>query len=277
LIVSTYAIGDIQGCFEALELLLDRINFDAARDRLWFVGDLVNRGPDSLATIRFVKNLGDVAVTVLGNHDLHLLTVAAGFAKIHRGDTLDDILAAPDREELLAWLRRQKFMHAGEGWSMVHAGLLPQWTVARALELGREVEAALGGPNYRDLLETMYGNEPDTWDEGLEGYDRLRVIINAMTRLRLCTHEGRMEFRHKSAPRNLPEGYLPWYAIAGRASAGEPLIFGHWSTLGLFAANDVIALDSGCLWGNALSAMRLDDRDIIQVSCADMRGTGAPD
>ena len=275
--MATYAIGDVQGCFEALEQLLDRINFNPTNDRLWFVGDLVNRGADSLATLRFVKNLGDAALTILGNHDLHLLTVAAGYAKIHRGDTLDDILAAPDREELLTWLRRQKMMHADEGWAMVHAGLLPQWTVAQALTLGQEVEAVLGGPHYKDLLRRMYGNEPDRWDDNLEGYDRLRVIINAMTRLRLCTPTGRMEFRHKSAPRNLPEGYLPWYAIDSRASAGAQLIFGHWSTLGLFATNDVIALDSGCLWGNALSALRLDNREIIQVSCAGMRGTGAPD
>ena len=275
--MATYAIGDIQGCFEALEILLERIAFDPARDRLWFVGDIVNRGPDSLAAMRFVKDLGEKAVTVLGNHDLHLLTVAEGFAKIHRGDTLDDILSAPDREELLAWLRRQKLMHVEAGWAMVHAGLLPQWSVTHAVELAREVEAALAGSNYRDLLQQMYGNEPDRWEESLRGFDRLRVIINAMTRLRLCTPDGRMEFRHKSAPLDLPDGYLPWYAIPNRASAGESLIFGHWSTLGLYATDDVVALDSGCLWGNALSALRLEDRKIIQVSCAGMRGTGAPD
>lgn len=269
----TYAIGDVQGCFEALELLLDRIDFDARRDQLWFVGDLVNRGPDSLATLRLVKDLGDAAITVLGNHDLHLVTVAAGYAKIHRGDTLDDILAAPDRDALLAWLRGQKVMHADEGWAMVHAGLLPQWSIARAMALAHEAEAALAGPDYLELLRSLYGNEPDAWDDALEGHDRLRVIINAMTRLRLCTVAGKMEFRHKSAPRNLPEGFLPWYAIPGRASAGQPLIFGHWSTLGLHASEDVVALDSGCLWGNALSAMRLHDRKIFQVSCADMRGT----
>ena len=275
--MATYAIGDIQGCFEALELLLERIAFDPERDRLWFVGDIVNRGPDSLASLRFVKSLGEQAVTVLGNHDLHLITVAEGFARIHRGDTFQDILAAPDRDELLQWLRRQKLMHFEAGWAMVHAGLLPQWTVARALELAREVEDVLAGPDYRDLLRSMYGNEPDAWDDRLQGHDRLRVIINAMTRLRLCTNDGRMEFRHKSAPLNLPEGYLPWYAIEHRASAGEPVIFGHWSTLGLYATADIVALDSGCLWGNALSALRLEDREIIQVSCAGMRGTGAPD
>jgi bis(5'-nucleosyl)-tetraphosphatase (symmetrical) len=275
--VPTYAIGDVQGCFEALTLLLERIEFDKRRDTLWFVGDLVNRGPDSLATLRFVKDLGDAAITVLGNHDLHLLTVAAGFAKIHRGDTIEDVLAAPDRDELLAWLRSQKLMHVQHGWAMVHAGLLPQWEIDHALALAREVEIALRGPEHLALLAAMYGNEPDRWDENLRGHERLRVIINAMTRLRLCTADGQMEFRHKSAPRDLPQGYLPWYAIKGRASAGAPLVFGHWSTLGLYASNDVVALDSGCLWGNALSALRLDTREITQVSCSGMRGTGAPD
>jgi len=275
--MATYVIGDIQGCFEALEKLLDRIDFDAGRDQLWFVGDLVNRGPDSLATLRFVRDLGDGAVTVLGNHDLHLLTVAAGFARLHRGDTVADILDAPDRDALLDWLRRCKLMHVGEGWAMVHAGLLPQWRIEHAHALAREAEDVLNGPDYIDMLRHMYGNQPDEWDEALEGDDRLRVIVNAMTRLRLCTPQGKMEFRHKSAPRELPQGYLPWYAIPGRASAGHPIVFGHWSTLGLHAADDVVALDSGCLWGNALSALRLHDRKIYQVSCAGMRGTTAPD
>jgi bis(5'-nucleosyl)-tetraphosphatase (symmetrical) len=275
--MATYAIGDIQGCFEALERLLDEIRFDCGHDRLWFVGDLVNRGPDSLAVIRFVKNLGEAAVTVLGNHDLHLVTVAAGFARVHRGDTIQDILDAPDRDDLLAWLRTRPLMHVDEGWAMVHAGLLPQWSVERALELAREVEGALQGADHVPLLQGMYGNEPDVWDDALTGYDRLRVIINALTRLRLCTPAGRMEFSHKSAPRHLPEGYLPWYAVPGRVSAGHPMVFGHWSTLGLHASDDVVALDSGCLWGNALSALRLHDRRIFQVSCAGMRGTTAPE
>jgi len=275
--MATYAIGDIQGCFEALERMLELIEFDAASDHLWFVGDLVNRGPDSLAALRFVKDLGDRAITVLGNHDLHLLTVAAGFAHLHRGDTLREILDAPDRDDLLDWLRKQKLMHADEGWTMVHAGLLPQWSIARALELAGEVEAALGGEDYRDVLHSMYGNQPEAWHDELSGADRLRVIINAMTRLRLCTRTGTMDFHHKTAPRLLPPGYFPWYAVPGRASAGQPILFGHWSTLGLHASTDVVALDSGCLWGNALSAMRLNDRKIFQVSCVGMRGTTQPD
>ncbi|MCC6532228.1 MAG: symmetrical bis(5'-nucleosyl)-tetraphosphatase [Burkholderiales bacterium] len=275
--MATYAVGDIQGCFEALQRLLDSVDFDPAGDRLWFVGDLVNRGPDSLAALRFVKDMGERAITVLGNHDLHLLTVAAGFAHQHRGDTLHDILAAPDRDDLLAWLRSRKLMHVEAGWTMVHAGLLPQWSVSRALALAQEVERVLAGPDHLALLHSMYGNVPDEWHDDLAGHDRWRVIVNAMTRLRLCTRAGKMDFHHKSAPRRLPEGYFPWYAVPGRASAGQPIIFGHWSTLGLHAAADVIALDSGCLWGNALSAMRLEDRRIFQVSCAGMRGTTSPD
>ena len=180
--MATYAIGDIQGCFEALERLLETIGFDPRADRLWFVGDLVNRGPDSLPALRFVKDLGERAITVLGNHDLHLLTVAAGFARVHRGDTLNEILAAPDRDDLLTWLRTRKLMHAEAGWTMVHAGLLPQWTLARALELAREVEAVLAGPGHAELLRAMYGNEPDEWHDDLTGNDRYRVIVNAMTR-----------------------------------------------------------------------------------------------
>jgi bis(5'-nucleosyl)-tetraphosphatase (symmetrical) len=275
--MATFVIGDVQGCFEALEKLLDRIAFDSSRDRLWFVGDLVNRGPDSLATVRFVKGLGDAALSVLGNHDLHLLTVAEGFAQLHGGDTVADILQAADREELLAWLRCCKLMHAEDGWAMVHAGLLPQWNIEEALALAAEVDRVLSGPDYRVLLRQMYGNQPDIWDDELQGIDRLRIIINAMTRLRLCTVEGKMDFRHKSAPRNLPAGYLPWYAVPGRKSAGQPIVFGHWSTLGLHAGDDVVALDSGCLWGNALSALRLEDRKIFQVSCAGMRGTTEPE
>jgi len=275
--MATYAIGDIQGCFDALQRMLDKIGFDPIEDRLWFVGDLVNRGPDSLATLRFIKDLGDRAVTVLGNHDLHLITVAAGHARLHKGDTFQDILDAPDREDLLYWLRTRKLMHAQDGWAMVHAGLLPQWTIEQALSLAAEVEDALAGPDHLELLGAMYGNQPDAWHEDLTGHDRLRVIINAMTRLRLCTRTGQMDFKHKSAPRLLPAGYFPWYAVPNRASAGRPIVFGHWSTLGLHASDDVVALDSGCLWGNALSAMRLGDCKIFQIDCQGMRGTTSPD
>lgn len=266
--MAIYAIGDIQGCYDEMRRLLDTIAFDPAHDQLWLVGDLVNRGPQSLEVLRYVRGLGERAVTVLGNHDLHLMVVAAGVRKPHRGDTLDALLTAPDCEELLAWLRRQRLMHADAGYAMVHAGLLPQWSIAQALALAHEVEAALQGPDYDNFLRCMYGNEPVQWRDNLAGYDRLRVIINAMTRLRLCTPEGIMEFTHKTGLRDAPAGYLPWFDIPTRASRGTPLLFGHWAALGLTLRPDVLGLDSGCVWGRRLTAMRLEDRRVFQCDCA---------
>ena len=274
--MATYAIGDLQGCFSALEDLLDRIGFDVGRDRLWFVGDLVNRGTQSLAALRFVKGLGDAAITVLGNHDLHLLCVAGGFAKAHRGDTLDEILAAPDCAELLDWVRGRPMMHVENGHALVHAGLLPQWTVLQAQALAQEVEAALRGPDHSEFLRALYGNRPDRWSDDLSGMDRLRVITNAMTRLRLCTLEGVMEFTHKGSVEQSPPGYFPWYAVPNRASQGARLIFGHWSALGLKLEGDILALDTGCLWGGYLSAVRLEDRALFQVSCAELLSVQSP-
>lgn len=274
--MSTYAIGDIQGCYDELRRLLDALRFDPARDRLWLVGDLVNRGTQSLEVLRFLRGLGDRAVSVLGNHDLHLLVVAAGVRRPHRGDTLDALFAAPDRDELLDWLRRQRLMYAGEGYAMVHAGLLPQWSIPRALELAREVEAALQGPDHSEFLAHMYGNTPLQWRDDLTGYDRLRVIVNAMTRLRLCTPDGVMEFSHKGAPRDMPPGYLPWFDIPGRASRDTPLVFGHWAAVGLMLRPEVLAIDSGCAWGRQLSAVRLEDRRVFQCNCAGIRTTGDP-
>ncbi len=271
--MSIYAVGDVQGCYDPLRRLLDAIAFDPARDRLWFVGDLVNRGPQSLQILRFVKGLGERAVTVLGNHDLHLLVVAAGVRKPHRGDTLDAILAAPDRDELLAWLRHQNMMHAANGYAMVHGGLLPQWTVAQALALGREVEDALRGEGYHDFLRHMYGNEPARWRDDLSGYDRLRVITNAMTRLRLCLADGTMEFSHKTGLDDMPPGYMPWYDVPDRASRDTALITGHWAALGLVVRPDMLALDTGCVWGRRLTALRLEDRRIFQCDCREMAGT----
>jgi len=265
--MATYAIGDIQGCYSALRRLLDLCRFDPARDRLWLVGDLVNRGPQSLAVMRFVKSLGNRAITVLGNHDLHLLVVAAGHAKPHRGDTLNAILRAPDRDELLDWLRQRKMMHAGAGYAMVHAGLLPQWSIAKALKLAREAERALRGDGYGDFLRHMYGNQPVRWRDDLQGFDRLRVIVNAMTRMRLCTRDGRMEFTHKGKLVDVPRGYLPWFRVPRRLSRGTPVIFGHWAALGLHLERDVIALDTGCVWGRELSALRLSDRRLTQTAC----------
>src|SRR5689334_15730523 len=237
--MTTYAIGDIQGCYDQLRRLLDSLKFDPARDAAWFVGDLVNRGPQSLQILRFVRDLGECAVTVLGNHDLHLLVVAGGVRKQHGGDTLTEILEATDRDELLDWLRHRKMMHAASGYAMVHAGLLPQWSIERALALAAEVETALRSEDYTELLRHMYGNEPTQWSDSLQGYDRLRTIINAMTRLRLCDRAGRMEFSHKTAPRDVPQGYMPWFDVPGRASAATPVICGHWAALGLVLRDDL--------------------------------------
>lgn len=270
--MSTYVIGDVQGCYDQLMRLLDKLAFEPARDTLWFVGDLVNRGPQSRAVVRFVKSLGDGAITVLGNHDLALIVVAEGMKKAHASDTFEDILAAGDRDELLHWLRHRKMMHAAGGYAMVHAGLLPQWTVGRGLELAREVEAALRSDGWREFVTHMYGNEPTRWHDDLEGFDRLRVITNAMTRLRLCTVEGDMEFSHKIGLGSLPPGFMPWYDIPGRASSATPVIFGHWAALGLLVRNDVIALDSGCVWGRTLSALRLEDLKIDQCDCGELTG-----
>lgn len=266
--MATYAVGDIQGCFASLQALLEKCSFSPEFDRLWLVGDLVNRGPRSLETLRFVKGLGDRAVTVLGNHDLSLLMAAEGFGKRHRSDTIDDILAAPDRDELLHWLRHQRLMHVQGDYAMVHAGLLPAWSVAEARALAGEVEQALQAENYREFLANMWGSEPGAWDSSLTGWPRLRVIVNAMTRMRFCSPAGEMDFKAKGELSQAPAGYLPWFEVPGRRSAATVLVTGHWSALGLRLEPNLLALDSGCLWGGKLSALRLEDRALFQVDCA---------
>ena len=263
--MATYAIGDIQGCFEALQRLLAKCDFDRRHDQLWLVGDLVNRGPQSLEVLRFVKNLGAAAVTVLGNHDLHLLMVAEDCAKQSHDDTLEEVLTASDRDELLAWLRHQPLMHVADNFAMVHAGLLPQWSIPQAQALAGEVETALRASNYRKFLAHMRGSEPKAWQDDLTGWARLRVIVNAMTRLRFCSIQGEMEFRSKGEVGSAPPGYLPWFAIPRRRSAGSVMVTGHWSALGLKLAPELMALDSGCFWGGQLSAVRLEDRTVFQV------------
>jgi bis(5'-nucleosyl)-tetraphosphatase (symmetrical) len=260
------AIGDIQGCQGCLERLLQAAGADA-QGRLWLTGDLVNRGPQSLQTLRWAAAAGDRVVTVLGNHDLHLLAVAAGIRRAHRTDTLDPILQAPDREALLAWLRHRPLAWLEHGHLLVHAGVLPQWDATRTLALAEEVQQVLRGPDWRDFLAQMYGNEPARWDEGLAGPQRLRVIVNALTRLRFCTPDGTMEFRTKEGPGGAPEGYKPWFEIPGRASADVTVVFGHWSTLGLIDRPGLLGLDTGCVWGGALTAVRLSDRARHQVTC----------
>ena len=266
--MATYAIGDIQGCFGSFSRLLEQCRFDASVDRLWLVGDLVNRGPRSLETLRFVRDLGDAAVTVLGNHDLSLLMAAEGFGKRGKGDTFDDILNAPDRDELLFWLRHQPLCHVEEGYCLVHAGLLPQWTAVRARALAAEVEAGLRAPDWREFMAHMWGNDPDAWREELQGWPRLRVIINAMTRMRFCTRDGVMDFHAKGEVDNPPEGCMPWFEVPDRRSADTVLVTGHWSALGLKILPNLLALDSGCLWGGPLTAVRLEDRSVFQVPCA---------
>lgn len=270
--MAIYAIGDLQGCLEPLERLVESIGFDPAHDHLWFVGDLVNRGPDSLGCLRFVKSLGSAAVTVLGNHDLHLICVAAGIEKPRPRDTLAAVLAAPDRDELLDWLRSRPLMHVEGEFAMVHAGLLPEWPVAKARELAGEVEAVLQGTGWRRFLTHLYGNHPVRWDEALAGDDRLRAIVNAMTRLRVCTRDGAMDLAYKGEPGEKHANRIAWFDMPARASVTHTVVCGHWSALGLNMGDKVLSIDSGCVWGRALTAVRLGDRRLFQASCPGSAG-----
>jgi len=274
--MARWAIGDVQGCATELRELVRQLRFRADRDQLWFVGDLVNRGPGSLEVLRWVRALGDNAVVVLGNHDLHLLAVALGGQReLRRGDTLDDILAAPDRDLLLDWLRTRPLAHfdSDHGELMIHAGLLPQWSVPQALRLAGEVERALRDDPQR-LLANMYGNQPDHWDDDLRGLARLRCAINALTRLRWCTRSGVMDLKRKQAPGRDERDYLPWFRVPGRASAGTPIVFGHWSTLGFLAEADIVALDTGCVWGGSLTAWQLERRERVSLPCTGYQDVG---
>jgi len=268
--MATYAIGDIQGSYNEFRRLLDLINFNA-KDKLWLVGDIVNRGPDSLLLLRFLKAMNDAVVAVLGNHDLHLLVVAEGFAKAQPGDTLQGVLNAPDRDELLYWLRHQRLLHVSGDYVMVHAGLLPSWSVIQAANLAQEAESFLHNKDheeFRKFCSHMYGNQPDQWSACLEGYERIRVIINAMTRMRICTYDGRMNFTFKGRVEDIPIDYLPWFDVPSRASKEATVICGHWSALSLQVKSNLIALDTGCVWGGSLTAIRLEDRRVFQVPCA---------
>jgi bis(5'-nucleosyl)-tetraphosphatase (symmetrical) len=274
--MAVYAIGDVQGCYSALRALLEKIRFDYARDRLWFTGDLVNRGPQSAAVLRFVMGL-DRAICVLGNHDLHLLAVAAGRARARPEDRLEDVLSAPDREAMLQWLRARPLLHhdAALGYTLVHAGLLPTWDLATAQALAVEAETVLRGPDASELYSQMYGDEPDVWQPALAGWARLRMIVNVFTRLRFCHPDGRMDLRQKGPPGSQPQGLLPWFQVPQRKSLGLRVVFGHWSTLGLWNRDGVIGLDSGCLWGGSLSAVRLDEtQELISVSCVQQQIPG---
>lgn len=268
--MAVYAVGDLQGCLDPLKRMLDEAGFDPARDRLWLVGDLVNRGPQSLEALRFVKGLGEAAVTVLGNHDLHLLAVHHGVHEVRRKDTLSPILAAPDRRELMEWLAERPLIHRDDvlGYTLVHAGLPPQWDIETALACARELEALLKSADRVRLLRRMYGDKPDLWDVGLEGWDRARYITNAFTRLRYVDAEGRLDLEHKCAPGAQPSWLMPWYEVPGRRSHDERIVFGHWSTVGLVdTGHNAWALDSGCVWGGSLTLMRLDAETPTYTQC----------
>lgn len=280
--MSLYLIGDVQGCDEALGRLLGEIAFSPSRDQLVLLGDLVNRGPDSLAVLRRVQALGGAAQSLLGNHDLHLLGVAHGVRRPGRRDTLGPILDAPDRATLLDWLRAQSMaLHrriSGQDLLMVHAGVLPAWDVATTMACAGELEAVLRSPALGGFLSEMYGNEPARWSDALTGSARLRVIVNALTRLRFCTAEGEMEFETKDGAGEAPEGYLPWFDVPGRRTADAVLAFGHWSTLGWLSRPDLLSTDTGCVWGGCLSAVRigatLAERELLQVRCPQAQAPG---
>jgi bis(5'-nucleosyl)-tetraphosphatase (symmetrical) len=263
--VASYAIGDVQGCYSHLCHLLEKIRFDPAADRIWLVGDLVNRGPESLQVLRLVKGLGAAATAVLGNHDLYLLMVAAGFSRRGKDDTLARVLEAPDCDELLHWLAACPLIHVEGGFAMVHGGLLPAWSVERASALAREVEAALTGKDAKAFLLALQGDKPEKWSDQLHGQDRLRVIVNVLTRMRFCSPDGRLALRAKGGPEDAPPGTLPWFRAPDRASRSHTVVFGHWSALGFFRDHGVIALDSGCVWGGKLTALRLEDGEVFQV------------
>jgi bis(5'-nucleosyl)-tetraphosphatase (symmetrical) len=275
--MALYLIGDVQGCDAALGRLLAQLDFSPSRDTLYLLGDLVNRGPDSAAVLRRLMALGDAARCLLGNHDLSLLAVAHGVRAPHRNDTLDSVLQAPDREALLHWLRHQRLALQAHGVLMVHAGVLPSWTVAQTLALAAEVEAVLRGPQPGAFLAQMYGNQPDRWDDTLAGADRLRVIVNALTRLRFCTPDGAMDLKTSGGLASQPPGHVPWFDVPGRRTADHTVAFGHWSTLGLLLRLNLLSLDTGCVWGGCLSAVRLGadgQRELIQEACEQAQKPG---
>ncbi|WP_306853744.1 symmetrical bis(5'-nucleosyl)-tetraphosphatase [Cupriavidus necator] len=265
---SLYAVGDLQGCAPSLDALLARM---PAQSAVRLVGDLVNRGPASLQTLRTIRAMGDRAETVLGNHDIHLLAVACGVRKNGRHDTLGDILAAPEREDLLTWLRHRPLALLENDFLLVHAGVLPQWTAAQVIDLAHEVEEQLQGPNWQGFLADIFGNTPDRWHDDLRGIDRHRVVVNALTRLRYCTIDGVMDFKTKDSPGAAPDGFLPWFDVPGRRTGDVTVVCGHWSTLGLVMRPNLMALDTGCVWGGKLTAARLAqdpaERTVIQVDC----------
>jgi bis(5'-nucleosyl)-tetraphosphatase (symmetrical) len=280
--MALYLIGDVQGCDSALQRLLTEISFSPSRDILYFLGDLVNRGPDSARVLRRLMGYGASAQCLLGNHDLHLLAAAMGARRPSRKDTLTNVLQAPDREAMLNWLRWQRMAilleHQNHSYLMVHAGVLPAWTATQTIALAAEVETMLRGPGLSEFLHLMYDNKPDAWRDDLSGTARLRLIVNALTRLRFCSAQGVMEFDGKEGLDSAPPGYMPWFDVPGRKTADVTVAFGHWSTLGWLDRDDVLALDTGCVWGGYLSALKLGTgsaaHELIQVKCDQVQKPG---
>lgn len=268
--MATYAIGDVQGCLEPLQCLLKKINFNPAFDKLWLAGDVINRGPDSLATLRFLYKMRDSITLVLGNHDLHFIAVYYGLRKAGKNDTLEQLLIAPDRADLVYWLRHQKLVHydATLNFTMVHAGIPPQWSLDNALARSREIERVLQSDSPEFLLENMYGNIPARWSDDLQGADRLRVITNYFTRMRFCSAEGEVELQTKESADAAPIGFAPWFSLSGRKMCNDKIIFGHWAALeGRANTKNIYALDTGCVWGRELTALRLEDEVFFSCNC----------
>ncbi len=268
--MATYAIGDLQGCYDSLLRLLDKLNFNEPKDTLWFAGDLVNRGPDSLSTLRFVKSLSDNAITVLGNHDLHLLAIAAKHKKT-KDSGLKEILNADDADDLLNWLRKQPLLHHDPrlNCTMVHAGIYPDWDLQDAQKYANELETVLRSDDYLDFIFNMYGNLPDKWDDELKGWERLRIICNIFTRMRYCENDGTLNFKSHGAPGTHPENTVSWFEVPNRKAMESKILFGHWSTLGIINKKNIYALDTGCVWGGKLTALRIDTEnpEYISVDC----------
>lgn len=272
-----YLLGDLQGCCGALDRMLAKTGFSASRDHLYVLGDLVNRGPESLRTLQTLAGLGGSAHCLLGNHDLHLLAAAHGVRPLHRSDTLDDILQSPGRDGWVDWVRHQPLAMHDHGWLMVHAGVPPQWNLAATLQLAGEVQAQLRGPSLKEFLAVMYGNEPSRWSADLQGPDRLRFAVNALTRIRFVrAADGALDLRSKEGAGRAPEGCVPWFDAPHRATRGQPIAFGHWSTLGLLERDDLLAIDTGCVWGGKLTAVRIDGgrREVIQLQCEQAQAPG---
>ncbi len=269
--MSTYAVGDLQGCLKPLKKLLKKVRFNDDRDTLWLTGDLVNRGPQSLETLKFVYERRDNIVTVLGNHDLHLLAVNEGIKKASSSDTLDEIITSPDKDQLLYWLRQQPLVHHDKhlNYTLVHAGIPPQWSIKKSLKRAQEVEIILRSDRYHEFLSIMYGNTPSKWKKGLSEHERWRVITNYFTRMRFCTKKGELELTTKAGIHHAPKGYAPWFEHLERKAYYDPIIFGHWAALeGAAYSEHVHALDTGCVWGNVMTMMRLEDHERFSIGCS---------